>query len=94
MSALKLSSLLRQNMHLSLSRFSSSHNPCIIVARACSSGSKSSSEFKSIKYWVKDRVAHIQLHRPERLNAIDTYMPAELEQAVDMANFDEEVKVL
>ena len=51
------------------------------------------SDFKSIKYWVDDRVAHIQLNRPARLNAIDIHMPFELENAVDHANADENVKV-
>ena len=51
-------------------------------------------EFKSINYWVSDRVANIQLNRPKRLNAISMKMPTELAQAVEMANFDADVKVL
>jgi len=51
-------------------------------------------DFKSIKYFIKDRVAHIQLNRPERLNAIDKYMPFEIEKAVQRANFDDEVHVI
>ena len=52
------------------------------------------SDFQSIKYWVDDRVAYIQLNRPASLNAIDIHMPFELESAVDHANADENVKVV
>lgn len=48
---------------------------------------------KSLKYSVRDRVAHIMLDRPERLNAIDIQMPGELMNAVEMANLDDSVKV-
>ena len=48
---------------------------------------------KSLKYSVRDRVAHIMLDRPHRMNAIDIRMPGELTQAVEMANLDDSVKV-
>lgn len=51
-------------------------------------------EFVSVHYQVKDRVAHITLNRPERFNAIDLHMPLELEKCVEIANFDDNVKVL
>ena len=49
--------------------------------------------FSSILYRVIGRVAHIELNRPERLNAIDEYMPFEIEQAVEQANLDDSVRV-
>lgn len=51
-------------------------------------------DFKSIKYFTADRVAHIELNRPDRLNAIDKYMPFEIQKAVQKANFDDEVHVI
>ena len=51
-------------------------------------------DFKSIKYWRENRVAHIQLNRPKALNAIDHLMPSELQTAVQMANWDPEVRVI
>jgi enoyl-CoA hydratase len=50
--------------------------------------------FSSILYRVVGRVAHIELNRPERLNAIDEYMPFEIEQAVEQANLDDSVRVI
>lgn len=49
--------------------------------------------YKSILYRVVGRVAHIELNRPERLNAIDEHMPIELEHAVEQANLDDDVRV-
>lgn len=56
--------------------------------------SVSTKDFKSIRYFTEDRVAHIQLNRPDRLNAIDKYMPFEIQKAVQKANFDDEVHVI
>lgn len=56
--------------------------------------SLSTKDFKSIKYFTEDRVAHIQLNRPDRLNAIDKYMPFEIQKAVHIANFDDEIHVI
>jgi len=53
-----------------------------------------SSDFQSIKYWTEGRVAHVQLNRPESLNAIDTRMPSELQNAVQKANWDPDVRVI
>lgn len=55
---------------------------------------EASPEPGSTKYWVKDQVAHLQLNRPERLNAIDPNMLREIRDAVERANFDNEVKVI
>lgn len=58
------------------------------------SSSFSTKDFQSIKYFTEDRVAHILLNRPDRLNAIDKYMPFEIQKAVQKANFDDEVHVI
>ncbi len=50
-------------------------------------------EFKSISYRVADQIAHITLNRPHVYNAIDEHMPQELQNAVEMANLDNSVKV-
>lgn len=49
--------------------------------------------YESIEYSVAGRVANIVLNRPHRFNAIDAYMPFELERAVESANLDDVVKV-
>jgi enoyl-CoA hydratase len=51
-------------------------------------------ELETIRTWQQDRVAHIQLHRPERLNAIVDPMPAELRTAVEAADRDPSVHVI
>lgn len=50
--------------------------------------------YESIRYKVEGRVAHVELNRPHRYNAIDEYMPFELERAVDAANLDDVVKII
>ncbi len=50
--------------------------------------------FSSLRYHTEDRKAYITLARPDRLNAIDRAMPAEIRQAVEMANDDPEVHVI
>ncbi|KAA0234636.1 MAG: putative enoyl-CoA hydratase EchA13 [Acidimicrobiales bacterium] len=50
--------------------------------------------FHSITYEVDDRVATITLNRPDRLNAIDLSMPAEIAAAVELANSDRGVHVI
>ncbi|MED5607011.1 MULTISPECIES: crotonase/enoyl-CoA hydratase family protein [Pseudomonas] len=47
-----------------------------------------------VLYRVDGRVATLTLNRPERLNAIDDRMPAELEAAVARANADDAVHVI
>lgn len=51
-------------------------------------------KFRSIKYWTEDRVAHVMLNRPERLNAIDLHMPCEIQKAIQIANWDDKVRVI
>ncbi|XP_002736719.2 putative enoyl-CoA hydratase [Saccoglossus kowalevskii] len=52
------------------------------------------SEFQSVQYTVKDKVANITLNRPNRLNAIGIHTPKEIYQSVLLANNDENVKVI
>jgi enoyl-CoA hydratase len=52
------------------------------------------SEFSALRYEVAGRTATITLDRPERLNAINTVMPAEIRQAVELANDDRSVHVI
>jgi enoyl-CoA hydratase len=51
-------------------------------------------EFRSIAYSVAGRRATITLNRPERMNAIDRYMPREIADAVAMANENNDVHVI
>jgi len=51
-------------------------------------------EFESIAYAVRGRVATITLDRPDRLNAIDGAMPAEIRTAVERAQADQDVHVI
>lgn len=50
--------------------------------------------FETLKYEVDGRLARITLDRPERLNAIDRAMPAEIQAAVARANEDRSVHVI
>ncbi|MFA0812218.1 crotonase/enoyl-CoA hydratase family protein [Microbulbifer epialgicus] len=50
--------------------------------------------FSSILYEVDDRVATITLNRPERLNAINTRLPGELRDAIELADADPDVHVV
>jgi enoyl-CoA hydratase len=50
--------------------------------------------FSSLRYEVDGRKAYITLNRPERLNAIDRAMPAEIRKAVELANDDSQVHVI
>lgn len=68
--------------------------PTLKASIRLSSSVSTKYDFKSIRYFTEDRVAHIELHRPERLNAIDKYMPIEIQKAVQRANFDDEVHVI
>jgi enoyl-CoA hydratase len=51
-------------------------------------------DFTTLRMEPHERVLHIVLNRPERLNAINRDMPRELERAVAAANADEAVHVL
>jgi len=50
--------------------------------------------FKSIQYETNDRVATITLNRPDSLNAIDQFMPGEIEEAVNLANEDDGIHAI
>ncbi|NBP49786.1 MAG: enoyl-CoA hydratase, partial [Actinobacteria bacterium] len=47
--------------------------------------------FEHIRYGVADRVATIELHRPDRLNAFTGTMMRELIAAFDLVDADDEV---
>ena len=51
-------------------------------------------EFTTLTYAVRDRKAYLTLNRPERLNAINDVMPAEIRDAVQRANEDDQVRVI
>jgi enoyl-CoA hydratase len=48
----------------------------------------------SVAYAVAGRRATITLNRPDRLNAIDDRMPAEIREAVERANADREIHLI
>jgi enoyl-CoA hydratase len=50
--------------------------------------------YSTLLYDVSDRVATITLNRPEKLNAINDAMPAEIRRAVEEANADPGVHVI
>ncbi len=50
--------------------------------------------FTSLTYETRDRKAYVTLNRPDRLNAIDMHMPAEIRAAVERANDDASVHVI
>jgi enoyl-CoA hydratase len=50
--------------------------------------------FTTVAYDVRDAKAYLTLNRPERLNAIDDVMPAEIRAAVELANRDDDVRVI
>ena len=52
------------------------------------------STFRTLTYETRDRKAYITLNRPERLNAIDRYMPGDIAEAVEKANDDPKVHVI
>ncbi len=51
-------------------------------------------DFDNIRYGCVDGVARLTLHRPERINAIDAAMHAELRIALDAVQADASVRVL
>ncbi|ELT89301.1 hypothetical protein CAPTEDRAFT_127607 [Capitella teleta] len=53
-----------------------------------------SEDFQSVEYEVVGKVARVTLNRPEHFNAIDLHMPGELERSIELANFDDNVKVI
>ena len=50
--------------------------------------------FSTITYDVRDAKAYLTLNRPERLNAINDDMPADIRTAVELANADDDVRVI
>ncbi len=50
--------------------------------------------FQSIQYGVADHVAQLTLNRPARLNALDKAALLEINQAMDLAEADAEVRVI
>ncbi|MBX5439833.1 MAG: enoyl-CoA hydratase/isomerase family protein [Thermoflavifilum sp.] len=50
--------------------------------------------FSSLLYEVKDRVAYITLNRPEKRNALNPQLVAEIKQALADARHDEAVKLI
>ena len=51
-------------------------------------------DFEQIKYEVEDRIATITLNRPDNLNAWTIIMMRELIQAMDLADNDDDVRVV
>ena len=51
-------------------------------------------EYTDIMYEVKDRIAHITLNRPEKLNALSNNLRAELIHAMKWAESEPEVGVI
>ncbi len=68
--------------HPAVSRF------FLMLSRAAASA------FTTIRYSVANRIAHIELNRPEVLNAIVAPMPLEIRAAVSEANFDDAVHAI
>lgn len=52
------------------------------------------SDYETIQLRTSDGVAHIELHRPERLNALDAQCLRELNQAMDALEADADVRVI
>lgn len=50
--------------------------------------------FETIGYHVEDRILTITLNRPERMNAFTSQMAEELIQAMDLADADDQVRVI
>ena len=51
-------------------------------------------EFEHVRYAVDDGIATLTLHRPERLNAVNTAMLREIVAALDAADGDDEVRAV
>ena len=51
-------------------------------------------KFETILYDKEDRIATITLNRPEKFNTIKPPMPEEIEKALELANFDDDVRVI
>ena len=51
-------------------------------------------KFETIIYERDGKIATITLNRPEKFNAIKSPMPEEIEKALELANFDQNVRVI
>lgn len=51
-------------------------------------------DFQTITFAVTDRVAQLTLNRPERLNAMNKATLEEINRAMDLAEADDEVRVI
>lgn len=51
-------------------------------------------DYATLTYATRGRKAYLTLDRPERLNAIDDAMPAEIRAAVERANAEDDVRVI
>jgi enoyl-CoA hydratase/carnithine racemase len=54
----------------------------------------SSPQFEQIRYELRDGIATITLDRPEQMNMVTTRMVGELHAAVDLAESDDDVRVI
>ncbi len=52
------------------------------------------SQYELIRFDVADGVAHIQLHRPERLNALCKAMLLEIGKAMDVAEAQSSIRAI
>jgi enoyl-CoA hydratase/carnithine racemase len=51
-------------------------------------------DFEHVRYAVGDGIATLTLHRPERLNAVNTAMLREIVVALDAADGDDDVRAV
>jgi len=51
-------------------------------------------KYETILYDKEGRIATITLNRPEKFNTIRPPMPEEIEKALELANFDDDVRVI
>ena len=51
-------------------------------------------DFENVRYVVEEGIATLTLHRPERLNAVNTAMLREIVAALDTADGDDEVRAV
>jgi enoyl-CoA hydratase len=57
----------------------------------CNKKKEDYKDYGSLEYWREGRIAHVLLNRPQRLNAIDLQLPFQLQNAIQQANWDDEV---
>ncbi len=51
-------------------------------------------KFETIIYDTEGRIATVTLNRPEKFNTIKPPMPEEIEKALELANFDDDVRII